>query len=568
MASAHTFGDDTRPLDDAPLTFNEIKAMVRGLVRFPNVMKSAMRTGFSAEHFYGRNESPLRTFTDIYAMLHVRHDGVVTKDMFLTEIMSMAERNLISMNEADTTFLFGDEASGFIDAAFDPPARPLTSEEQRAERRYLESILKRFLNARMVKQELQRLVSYSDENTSPREFSALLQQFNTRAQAVRHLGNEAVNAALMPDHGDDILLPPSPVPTGIAWIDNYIGGFRPGDLIGVLGPYSGGKTTMLSVIAVRMAQQYAIHAPDSLAVYISYEDGALKVNYSLYSAAAHIERDAFINKTKEQFWEQLSTSDNLKPYERELAINANAEVMLGERERWAAVQAWYNNNFAFLDFSANPETGGRGNGGVDEIAMTLTNLSEQTGKKISLVCIDYANPLVNREMAQNAAAKYQEQIWRQLQNLPDDLKTKVAIPLGCTIVLAHQLAQGDVKNIPPYRHVSHADAQGSKAFAENLHACLCLNKADPECFVSTIYWSKIRFGRPASPFGLVQINNHVVDVQSVDDTYYINELAKKIMLKGEMGPTSHNNAVVAPAAAGPRRRVMPAVDTFGQDMLS
>lgn len=568
MANGTGFREDTRPLDDAPLTFNEIRSMVRGLVRFPNVMKSALRTGMRPDHFHGRNESPLRVFTEIYEMLHNQHNGVVTKDMFLTEIISMSERNTLSLNEAESTFLFGDEGAGFIDFAFDPPVRQLTNEELRAERQYIENIVRRFLNARMVKQELQRLVSHSDENTSPREFSELLNRFNQQAQAVRFLGNEAVNSAFMPDADGEIILPPAGVPTGIAWIDNYIGGFRPGDVLGLLGPYSGGKTTMLSVLAVRMAQRYAISDPDTISVYIGYEDGAQKINFSLYSAAAHIERDAFINKTREQFWEGLSTRDNLKPYERELAINANAEVLLGERERWLAVQSWFNGNFYFLDFSANPETGGRGNGGVDEIVATLTNLTEKTGKKIGFLALDYAGPLINREMAQNMTTKYQEQIWRPLQNLPDELKTKVAIPLGCTIFLAHQLAQGDIKHIPPYRHVSHADAQGSKAFAENLHACMCLNKPDPECFVSTIYWSKIRFGRPATPFGLVKIDDRVVDVRSVDDEYYINELAKKIMLKGEMGPTSHNNAVVAPSAAGPRRRVQPLVDTFGQDVLS
>lgn len=564
---ASDFTDDSRSLDDVPLTFNEIRAMIRGLVRFPHVFNSARRIGLSPEHFNGRNESPFRVFMDVYSMLHSRHDGTVTKDMLLTEIMSLSEGNLLPMSQQDADFIFGNDDPGFVDYVFSDGGRELSKEELRAERQYTENILRRFLNARLVKQELQRLVSHSDENTSPREFSQLLERFNRQAQSVRFIGNEAVNAAMMPDAGGQIILPPSAIPTGIAWIDNYIGGFRSGDVIGLLGPYSGGKTTMLSVVAVRMAQRYAVSDPDKLAVYIGYEDGAQKINFSLYSAAAHIERDAFTNKTQDDFWSQLSTSDNLKPYERELAINANAEVMLGERERWMAVQSWFNENFVFLDFSSNPDTGGRGNGGVDEIASTLANLTEKTGKKIGFLGLDYAGPLINRSLAQNASTKYQEQIWRPLQMLPDELKTKISAPMGCTILLAHQLAQGDVKNIPSYRHVSHADAQGSKAFAENLHACMCLNKPDPDCFVSTIYWSKIRFGRPASPFGLVKIDERVVDVRAVDDEYYINDLAKKIMLKGEMGPTSHSNAVVAPSTTT-RRRIMPAVDTFGQDLLS
>lgn len=565
---ANLYMEDMRPVDEMPLTFNEVRLMVRGLARFPTLLTAALQTGLQPEHLYGRNEHPLRVFIETFIELRGRHNGTVTKDMFLTEISALAERELLTLNQADTAFLFGDEGGGFIDFVFDAAARELTSAEIRAERQYVENILRRFLNARMVKQELQRLLSTGDENTSPQEFSALLEQFNKQARSVHFLGNEAVNAAIMPDTDGEIILPPAAGPTGIAWIDNYIGGFRAGDVIGLLGPYSGGKTTMLSVVAVRMAQQYAVSDPDTLSVYIGYEDGAQKINFSLYSAAAHIERDAFINKTKEEFWGGLSTTDNLKAYERGLAINANAEVILGERERWMAVQHWFNNNFVFLDFSSNPDTGGRGNGGVDEIVATLTNLTERTGKKIGFLGLDYAGPLINRHLAQSASTKYQEQIWRPLQMLPDELKTKIAAPMNCTILLAHQLAQGDIKNIPPYRHVSHADAQGSKAFAENLHACMCLNKPDPECFVSTIYWSKIRFGRPVTPFGLVKIDDRVVDVRSADDEYYINELAKKIMLKGEMGPASHSNAVVSPTSSSLRRRVMPAIDTFGQDQLS
>lgn len=553
-------------VDDVALTFAELKTLVRGLVRFPTALKSALRVEFAPEQFNGPNEHGLYLFMLIYISLLQRHEAV-TKDMFLSEIEALSQGNVIAMGPNEADFLFGEDADseGFIDFAFAPRARELETNEIRAERTYVENILRRFLNARLLKQQLKQIISHSNDNTSPIEFQRLLDQFNKKAQAIKFVGNEAVNAAVMPNVGENIILPPQAVPTTIAWIDNYIGGFRAGDVIGLLGPYSGGKTTMLSTVAVRLAQQYAATGQNKLAVYIGYEDGAQKINFSLYSAAAHIERNAFINKTPEEVWAGLSTRDTIKPYERHIPVNANSEIILCERDRWAAAQQWYNVNFAFLDFSSNPETGGRGNGGVHEIAATLENLSEQTGMEIGVVCLDYAGPLINREMSQNASTKYQEQIWRPLQMLPDELKTKISIPFGCTILLAHQLAQGDVKNIPPYRHVTHGDAQGSKAFAENLHACLCLNRPDPETHVSTINWSKIRFGRPATPFGLVKIDEDVVDVRAVDDEYYVNDLAKKIMRRDDAAPTAHNNVVVNPDST--RRRVMPNIDTFGTENM-
>lgn len=565
MPSHGRFNDTL--IDDVALTFAEMKTLVRGLVRFPTVLKSALRVDFAPAQFNGPDEHGLHLFLLIYISLLERHDAV-TKDMFLSEIEAMSQVNVIAMGPNEADFLFGttDDAEGFIDFAFAPLARELAPNEVRAERAYVENILRRFLNARLLKQQLKQIISHSNDNTSPLEFQRLLDQFNKKAQAIKFVGNEAVNAAVMPNVGENIILPPQAEPTTIAWIDNYIGGFRAGDIIGLLGPYSGGKTTMLSVVAVRLAQQYAANGQNKLAVYIGYEDGAQKINFSLYSAAAHIERNAFINKTPEEVWAGLSTREALKAYERHIPVNANSEILLCERDRWVAAQQWYNTNFAFLDFSSNPETGGRGNGGVHEIAATLENLREQTGMEIGVVCLDYAGPLINREMAQSASTKYQEQIWRPLQMLPDELKTKISIPFGCTVLLAHQLAQGDIKSIPPYRHVTHGDAQGSKAFAENLHACLCLNRPDPETHVSTINWSKIRFGRPATPFGLVKIDEDVVDVRAVDDEYYVNDLAKKIMRRDDAAPTAHNNMVVAPSESA-RRRVMPNIDTFGSELM-
>lgn len=555
------------PVDDIELTFAELRAMVRGLVRFPSILKSAVRAGFAASLFTDVTEQGLGVFLTIYLRLHERHE-TVTKDMFLSEIEAMSQLHAIAMGRAEADFLFGeaDGDEGFIDFAFADPARDLEPAEVRAERDYFSNILRRFLNARLLKQQLKQLVAQSSDNTSPLEFQRRLDTFNKQAQVIKFLGNEAVNSAPMPDIGSSIILPPAFEPTTIAWIDNFIDGFREGDIIGLLGPYAGGKTTMLSTIAVRLAQQYAANNQNKLAVYICYEDGAQKLNYTFYSAAAHIERAAFINKTPDEVWAGLSTRENLKQYERTIPVNANAEILLCERDRWSAVQSWYNSHFVFLDFSKNPETGGRGSGGVHEIVSALENLVAQTGMQIGLVCIDYASLLLNREMAQNTNTKYQEQIWRQLQQLPDELKTLVAIPFRATVFLAHQLAGSDIKNIPPYRHVTHFDAQGSKAFAENLHACVCLNRPDPESRVSTINWSKVRFSRPASPYGLVRIDENVVDVRSVDDEYYVNDLAKRIMRRDEAAPTAHNTTVVSPNEST-RRRVMPNIDTFGSDML-
>ena len=336
MPSYGRFNDT--PTDDIALTFAELKALVRGLIRFPSLLKSALRVSFAPALFNGADEQGLHLFMLIYVSLHDRH-SVVTKDMFLSEIESMSQLHTIAMGPNEADFLFGEspEAEGFIDFAFAAPARELEPAEHRAERTYVTNILRRFLNARFLKQRLKTLIGQSNDNTSPLEFQQLLSEFNTQAQAIKFLGNEAVNSAIMPDFGDELVLPPKFEPTTIAWIDNFISGFREGDVIGMLGPYAGGKTTMLTTVAIRMAQQYAANNQNKLAVYICYEDGAQKLNYTFYSAAAHIERAAFINKSSEEVWAGLSTRETLKPYERHIPVNANSEILLCERDRWLSL---------------------------------------------------------------------------------------------------------------------------------------------------------------------------------------------------------------------------------------
>lgn len=560
------------PTTDVPLTQAELRAMLRGLVRFPAIFQSSRRLGFDAALFNGPDENALRVFAAVYTALFDRHAGVVTKDMLLTEMAARAEDNFIGLTPRDTDTLFGAGSQpGLIDAMFMPMPESLAREQRLAERRQVESIIRRFLNARLLGDSIKRFVSSADGNASPLDIADRLDDFKKQAQRIKFLGSEAANAAPMPGIGEDIILPPPAHPTGIAWIDNYIGGFRDEDVIGILGPYSGGKTTMLSTVAVRQAQQFAARQEDKLAVYICYEDGAKKVNYSLYSAAAHIARETFLSHPDPaSFWEHLSTPETLKPYERNLPVNRNGEVLLCERQRWELAWPWFNRHFVFLDFSCNPETGDRGNGGVPEIAEALENLVEQTGMQIGFLSVDYAGLLLMRVLSQNAQTKYQEQIWRQIAQLPNDLKVQVSAQFNCPIMLAHQLAGGDIKKIPPYRYVGHYDAQGSKAFAENVHACLCVNQKDPESFVSTFNWSKIRFSRPVSPYGLMRINDTIVDVEDVSDEYYVNDIGKKIMLKNDAAPTPHNNLIVPPDG----RRVIPndpfgvISDTFGQDFLS
>lgn len=559
------YGERTKELVDPAVEYPEVALMVRGMLQHQQLVQDAIGLGLAPEHFNNPDE---RGFYYLFAALSnlAGKFGAVSQEMLVTELRAWENSGTFATVPSVVDFLFGDgtaKNSGFIAEAFSSVSGD--PQQLRSQKAYVESVLQRFVRSRVIRDGLQReLRAAADAGVSTR-LDESLNHWTTKAQAVSFIGRAVANNAVMPEFGSKIILPPTAEVTGLPWIDDYIGGFREGDLIGCLGPFSGGKTTMLAIAAVRMAQNYYIRGQRKLAVFIGYEDGAAKMNHLFWSAAAHIERKLF--DAGKNFWELMSTSGAPKDYDRHLPENKNGKIILGERERWEMAREWLNKNFVSLDFSANSVNGpGYGCGGVDEIVSVLKKLQDQTGMEIGLVAIDHVNPLVNRYLAQDSRTKNAEQIWRQIQQLPDELKVKVSVPLRATIFLAHQLAGGDIKNRPVYRYVDHLDCQGSKSFAENLHACLCINTRDPDTRVSTINWSKIRATVPATQFGLVRMDATVADIHLVNDQYIASETSRRIVKKGEAGFVTADPTIAANLMAKKKSGAR-SVDNFGSALI-
>lgn len=514
--------------DEAPLQRDEIISLFRGFIRYNSLLDEALRLDVEAAHFNGTGEY---VFSVLFGVMRSGFEqyGSVTKEIAETTLRAWIANQTIALGPQDTMFLLGSEdGPGFIAATFDEPKPP--SDGQRADKRFFETLLRRFLQVRLVKQSLQTRLNSGLAGSAPANISDLLGRFHKVSQRVEYVGQSVSNAAMMPSFGEPIALPPPAIPVGLPWLDQYVGGIRTGDVIGVLGPYGGGKSTIMSVAAVRIAQHFYLNGENKLSVFVGYEDGGEKWNHMFWSAAARIERALFTRGA--EFWAGFSDRANPKEYDRELPENRNGDIVFGERERWESALVWLNRHFVYLDFSCNSETGGLGAGGVPEITQALQRLAEERGMEIGFVAVDYAGLLVERTMGVKSTDL--KDIIRPIKKVPDDLRTQIAVPTGATIMLAHQLAQGDIKGRPVYKYVGHADASGSKSFAENVHACMGINHRDHSTNVSTIYWSKIRANLPATPYGLIKMDDHVVDVHLVNDDYIACPTSRAIIRKGDV----------------------------------
>lgn len=514
---------------DVPLQYEEIESLFRGLIRHHSLMDEAVRLSMTPEHLNGPNEY---CFCLLFSALQSAYEqyGSLTKEIVLTTLRSNRSAGRLPMGPADAEFLLGSEnTAGFVAAAFDEQAPD--HEAAKAERRFYENLLRRFLRSRLVKESLQTELNRGAMNTAPTNIADLLGRFHKVSQRVEYLGAQVSNAAAMPTFGEPIPLPPPAIPVGLPWLDQYVGGIRNGDVIGILGPYGGGKSTLMSVAAVRLAQHFAVNGENKLSVFVGYEDGCSKWSHIFWSAAARIERKLFTEHAAD-IWSHFSDRNNLKDYDKLLPENRNGQIMFGERERWENTAPWLNRHFVFLDFSCNSETGGQGAGGVPELAHALERLAEERGMEIGFVAVDYAGLLVERFLGSRSTDL--KDIIRPIKKVPDDLRTLIAVPTGATVMIAHQLATGDIKNRPVYKYVGHADAAGSKSFAENVHACMGINSRDHSTNVSTIYWSKIRANLPLTPYGLIKMDEHVVDVHLVNDDYIACATTRAIIRKGDV----------------------------------
>lgn len=538
---------DNLPQHDSPLTREEIAALVRALLQYDKLLAQAIRAELEENHFNGPGENVFFVLYSAMRQLYEQH-GAVTQEMLVINIRAWTEHEYVTLAPIEHEFLFGtDKTPGFIAEACCP--NTLDENQQRAERTFYEAILRRFLNARSIKAGLQNAINNGRADAAPTDPSSLLEQFQIKAQKIKHIGTVVENAAVMPMPGSVIELPPPPIPTGIPWIDNFIGGIRPKDILGLLGPFGGGKTTMIISAAVRIAEMFWASNQNKLSIFLGYEDGAEKTRHLCWAAAAHIDRTIFAQGFD---WSSFSTRENPKPYDLELPENRNGQVVLGELERWNAAMRWYNSHFFYMDFAHNKGTQ-TGKGGIEEVAVALRQIREERQCEIGFIGIDYAGLMIDRHVSttRNAAsAEYS----RHLSRLPDDLRRIIADEFGCTVLLAHQLAPGDYKKAPPGKYLHHTDAQGSKSFAENLHSCACINQKDPDSRASTIQWSKIRALLPPTTTGIVKIPQDLVDMHLVSDDYHIDSMTNKILRRGEIRSFGGDDES--------RSRPIPQVDTF------
>jgi hypothetical protein len=560
MAKPMTIDDyvnDPRRIEsEFPITISDVRFLLTTLLRHPQMLRSAVSAGLKYDLFTGPGE-PAYGYVFQAASALIAKNSAITEQILRTELLSWAAAGAINLPQEQIDEILGNyEIAGFLTEAFNPPE--MKQPEVLAEKEYGQKLLYKFLKARLITQQLSTVINSTANNSSPEQLEEFLGQWYRRAQSIRHIGVDVDEDDFMPEFGAalnyDIVVP---TPTGLPWVDTYLGGFCEGEVIGLLGPTGGGKSNMMICAAVRMAQYYAANNIPKVSVYVCYEDGNYRMRPLFWSAATHIRREIF--SSADFNWATLSTSEMPNDNDRRLPENQNGEFILGERERYMAAQVWMKSHFKFFDFSYNVATGGRGVGGIPEIVSAVEQLCERRGMSLGFLAIDYAGIMIERNLAATGKLTSNDVsgIYLPLKMLGDNVRYSIAGPFNATVMVAHQIAGADAKVKPFYRYLHHWDVQGCKAFAENLHSCVCVNKEDTDTQARLIQYSKIRYGQPPTNQGIIRIKSEYCGIDLITNDYHVDEFSKKIVPNNELSSAAGERGPSRSRTQRPDNRLVP-----------
>jgi len=313
---------------------------------------------------------------------------------------------------------------------------------------YGEHILGIFLMRRRVHD---YLVETVESGVTPQDVAmqlAIRQRQATVATASLHIPTV--------DNMDDTVGAIPREPTGIGFLDELMGGFRPNELYGLLAPSGGGKTTLTHQLAASYAMAHGKYV-----LVLSYEEAINREYYTPFNA--------FISQV---------------PRSRLDAVADFSQLLPEDKEKLAAGRRRVNGRVLYMDHSGSGDSRA-GFGGVAEVDAAILRCRDM-GVPISGVIIDWFYPLMSRAWALYSGLQRIEQRAFALQ-LVDEMKM-VAGTHKCWVWVNHQIASAEAKK---KRALEWNDSAEFKSLAWFMNGCFTISAMDT-VGICKIKYSKAR----------------------------------------------------------------------------
>jgi len=501
----------------APLTPRQKMMMMSVLIRSPEAFTAAQLrlTGADFSEYdrgYAITWEAVREYYNNFRALP-------SYDWLAPEIEARIERDPEGLTEQQLESL-----NSFLIVSFE---LTLDDSDSKVARRYLST----FLKERLLDKVRMQLASSDD---TPENLSEVFSRLAEKATHIETLRGSPVKS---PFSGNWRPKPIKKMPTQVPFFDEFLlGGDAPGEVYGLMGPYGSCKTTLAIQLSILRAsycynkwQEELKTDPDAkiaMTYYFFYEDEMANYNMRALSAFGEVDIETMRNG------DELSTDDDLKPYERELfsaQLSAGAKV-LGERSRILMGERMLDTNWRIVDMTGNdPDHPHRGVGLVPEIRDIIqADLESNPGCTVGGIYIDYVGAAA-RKHAGTVDGGY-DSLRHYIGDFPLNASNMLAGRYKCPVYLLHQLsgAQNSKKSgVVP----DHTDSAEAKNFGENCHFCFQIGKPDLDNR-AVFNCSKARRA-PPQPETIIQIEGRYSRVKSTEGKYYLDHASRRITAASE-----------------------------------
>ena len=299
-------------------------------------------------------------------------------------------------------------------------------------------------------------------------------------------------------------------PTGISFIDELLGGgMMPAAVYGLLGPSSGGKTTLgLQILATyAMTKRHILFASYESAVRGELQD-------RICAAVTGLSTKCFEGRK----YEQLEPS---------------------VQQKLRLCQATCAKYLHVVDMSGRASNGQRvGSGGAEELATLVRDLTQQ-GEKPELLIVDWLWPMMLRYVGARGEDEAQARVYVTSQM---DKFCNMASEYGINVWINHMLDAASTKK-KAGATLSFTGSAEAKNFAWLLSGCFALSAIDikdPRKHpIVTLTISKSRSQRASYRF--IELHGELCSFKDVSDQVELDERSDDIVDKGESNsvPTGH-----------------------------